>query len=146
MTITLRLATAADAEPIRALIQRVQINPFGLQWQRFTIAEEDGRFVGCVQVKPHWDGMRELASLAVLPAAQGHGVGAMLIRAVLAQEKPGLHLMCRSELEPFYQRFGFVRLEPPARPYSLRFLPWLGTLLMRWQGGEGISVMRHVSG
>ena len=64
---------------------------------------------------------------------------------VLAQEKPGLHLMCRSGLEPFYQRFGFVRVEPSARPYSLRLLPWLGTLMTRWQGGEGVSVMRHRS-
>ena len=143
MPIMLRLATQADATPIRDLIRQAQINPFGLKWQRFIVAEEAGRFVGCVQVKPHWDGTRELASLAVLPALQGGGVGAMLIRAVLAQEKPGLHLICRSGLEPFYQHFGFVPVERTARPYSLRFLPWLGTLIMRWQGGEGISVMYH---
>lgn len=78
MPILIRPATAEDAKPIKRLIHRVRINPFGLNWQRFLVAEDAGAVVGCVQVKPHKDSVCELASLAVVPEQQGQGVGSCL--------------------------------------------------------------------
>jgi len=52
MPVTLRPATASDQKPIKDLIHLVGINPTGLNWERFIIAEEAGQFVGCVQLKP----------------------------------------------------------------------------------------------
>ena len=77
--------------------------------------------VGMGQVKSHGDGSRELASIAVVPARQGEGVGNAIIQALLARE-PGvvLHLSCRRELEGYYERFGFKRLEPASYPPYFR--------------------------
>ena len=36
--VILRPATAADFPAIRALIRRVRINPYGLDWRRFLVA------------------------------------------------------------------------------------------------------------
>src|SRR3989304_5329525 len=70
----LRPETAADAGAIRSLIFRVGINPRGLDWRRFQVAvDPGGRLVGCGQVKPHADGSRELASIAVPPKGRIDG-------------------------------------------------------------------------
>ena len=74
--------------------------------------------VGVAQIKPHGDGSRELASLAVVPDRQGEGIGGALIRHLLAQPEgqPPLYLMCRHELEGYYVRFGFRRVERGEMP------------------------------
>ncbi len=77
--------------------------------------------VGMGQVKSHGDGSRELASIAVVPKRQGDGVGTAVIKALLAREAGVvLHLSCRRELEGYYERFGFQRVEPSAYPPYFR--------------------------
>ncbi len=73
--------------------------------------------VGMGQVKSHGDGSRELASIAVLPKQQGQHIGTAVIKALLASEAGMvLHLSCRRELEGYYERFGFKRVERAAYP------------------------------
>jgi N-acetylglutamate synthase-like GNAT family acetyltransferase len=93
------------------MIRAEALNPFGLDWSRFLVAEREGQVVGIGQIKPHGDGSRELASIAVIPTAQGQGVGTHLIHALMAAERGPLYLMCRPELEGYYQRFGFTSVE-----------------------------------
>src|SRR5712691_698672 len=77
--------------------------------------------VGMGQVKSHGDGSRELASIAVLPAWQKQNIGSAVISALLARETGiVLHLSCRRELEGYYQRFGFRRVEPALYPPYFR--------------------------
>lgn len=74
MQITIRPAVEADQPVIRAIIRAAFINRTGLDWRRFLLAEDQGRIVGVGQVKPHADGSRELASLAVysrIPGTKG---------------------------------------------------------------------------
>jgi len=109
---TLRAATANDAARIRQIITLVQINPMSLNWQRFTLAtNQEGRIIGCGQVKPHADGSLELASIAVLPDWRGKGVARRIIEYLLEQYPSTLYLTCRSQLEPLYHKFGFETLE-----------------------------------
>jgi N-acetylglutamate synthase-like GNAT family acetyltransferase len=105
---SLRRATAGDAPAIRQIISAVNNNPLGLDWQRFVIATDDqGRLVGCGQVKTHRDGSLELASIAVQPEWRGRGIARAIIEHLL-QGYPGrLYLTCRSELGPLYRKFGF---------------------------------------
>ena len=105
--IQIRTATVEDAKAIKRLICRVGINPFGLDWQRFLVAEDAGEIVGCIQVKPYQDGVRELASLAVVPERQGQGVGTLLVNALLARDPGELYLMCLDVMGPYYARFNF---------------------------------------
>ena len=96
-----------------------------LNWPNFIMAEEDGDVVGVGQIKRHGDGSRELASIVVVPVRQGHGIGSAVIRTLLANN-PGavLHLTCRRELQGYYERFGFRRLNREDYPsYFARLIP-----------------------
>lgn len=109
---TLRPAAEADQPAIKALIRQAGINPLGLQWPRFLVAVDGEKCViGCGQVKTHGDGSRELASLAVARGWRGRGVAAELITALQALYGAPLWLTCIDRLVPFYERFGFVRVE-----------------------------------
>ena len=144
MPLTLRDATAEDQPTIRQIVRAANINPTGLDWPRFIVAEDGGAIVGVGQVKPHRDGTRELASIAVLPARQGQGIGTAIIQDLVRRENATLYLTCRSRLQGYYERFGFRRLESrDYPPYFARMLPILNTLgrFFRVQ----VIVMRRLS-
>jgi amino-acid N-acetyltransferase len=123
MPLSIRPASADDQYAIKMIVRAALINPSNLDWQRFLLAQWGQDIIGVGQVKPHKDGSRELASIAVVPEWQGNGVGGALIRALLSREPGALHLMCNADREQYYERFGFKRLEHPALPpYFRRFM------------------------
>jgi N-acetylglutamate synthase-like GNAT family acetyltransferase len=140
----IRPARATDQTTIRRIVWRAGINPMGLHWPRFLVAEQDGQIIGVAQVKPHRDGSRELASLAVIPAHRGRGVGRALIHTLQADQAPPLYLMCEARLGGYYPRFGFQPIDPPTMPPYFRRIHRLMNLLtapdrprllvMRWDG------------
>ena len=110
--VTYRQAQASDAAAIKALIRAVNINPFGLKWQHFVVAvDENGRLIGCGQIKTHRSGSRELASIAVQKAWRRQGIAAAIIQQLLANEQAPVWLTCMNRLIPFYEQFGFVEVE-----------------------------------
>lgn len=128
----LRPALQSDSEAIRQIIRQTRLNPMGLDWRRFVIAETpDGDFVGCGQIKPHRGKILELASLAVAEAYRGQGVARLLIQRLLADEtaRP-IYLTCRSELGVFYERFGFRALGLAEMPPYYRWLSRLANNLL----------------
>ncbi|NCP88243.1 GNAT family N-acetyltransferase [bacterium] len=140
---TLRPAQAADFPAIRRLIRVVRINPTGLDWRRFIVAEAGGQFAGCAQLKPHGDGSLELASLAVEERFRGQGLARCLLEALLSGSPRPLYLTCRAGLGVFYQKFGFRALPPPEMPPYFRRLNVLAGLMMKFPGvEEGLLVMR----
>ncbi len=144
MPLTLRDATAEDQPTIRQIVRAANINPTGLNWPRFIVAEDGGAIVGVGQVKPHRDGTRELASIAVIPARQGQGFGSAIIKELLRREKGTLLLTCRSRLQGYYERFGFVRLAPSDYPpYWVRRMRVINAILRPF--GIRIIVMRRLS-
>jgi N-acetylglutamate synthase-like GNAT family acetyltransferase len=105
----IRKADEKDFSAIRRLIHEVQINPIGLDWRHFLVAvTPENNLLGCGQIKPHFDGSLELASIAVQERARGNGVARAVIQEMLVREtmRP-LYLMCRTRLEPLYKKFGF---------------------------------------
>lgn len=92
--------------------------PFGLNWRRFIVAEEQGRIVGCVQMRRHGDA-DELSSLVVVRSHRGRGVARLLIEHLLARESGAVHLICAARLAAFYARFGFVVIDSDV-PHALR--------------------------
>ncbi len=91
-----------------------------LHWEHFTLAvDERGQMIGCGQIKPHRDGSRELASIAVEPCCRGQGAARAIIEHLMARAEPPLHLTCRSKLAPLYEKFGFRTVESTAEmpPY-----------------------------
>jgi N-acetylglutamate synthase-like GNAT family acetyltransferase len=127
----LRQAMLQDESTIKDLIHRVNINPMGLHWERFLVAETGaGQFVGCAQIKHHQDGSLELASLAVEEAYRGRGVASSLIRSLLQDSPRPLYLMCRPELGVFYQKFGFRDAADPELPAYFRRIRALINIFM----------------
>jgi N-acetylglutamate synthase-like GNAT family acetyltransferase len=129
MGVVIREATEADQATIRAIIRAAQLNPMGLDWPRFLVAEDGGQIVGIGQVKPHGDGSHELASIAVVPGRRGGGIGRQIIRALLARETGPLYLVCMDDHETYYQQFGFRRVAAAALPPTFRRLYGLGRVV-----------------
>lgn len=143
---TLRPATEEDASTIRRLVRIGQINPTGLQWKRFIVAETpEGEVIGCGQVKPHGDGSQELASLVVQPDWRGQGVARAIIEHFIAAQAGDLYLMCREKLGPMYEKFGFHTVPLDEMPrYFQRILRMLGLLNKLRVDGEGVLIMKRV--
>lgn len=95
------------------------------------VAEESGELLGCVTACPPgspWreisgDGEGEFRMLAVLPTAQGRGIGAALVQHCIADSRAaGDHAMALSSLREMsnahrlYARLGFDRI--PERDWS----------------------------
>jgi N-acetylglutamate synthase-like GNAT family acetyltransferase len=128
--LTIRPATQADQPTIRKMIREAGINPMNLKWPNFLVAEESGLTVGIGQVKRHGDGSPELASLAVVPDRRRQGIGSTLVRELIARHGGEvLYLTCRSQLEGYYERFGFRRLQrAELPPYFARLIPTINAI------------------
>jgi amino-acid N-acetyltransferase len=145
--LTIRPAEISDQQAIQKLIRQARINPTGLAWERFLVAaDQNGKVIGCGQIKPHSDGSRELASIAVIPEYRHQGIASTLIEELLAKSTGELYLMCRSSLGPFYERFGFRSVElqdmPPYFKRIDRLARWVGRLE---KNGESLLVMKRVN-
>jgi N-acetylglutamate synthase-like GNAT family acetyltransferase len=139
---TIRPATQADQETIRRLIQEANLNRMALKWPHFVVAEDGGEIVGIGQVKTHGDGSRELASIAVVPARQSQGIGGAIIKTLLASEQGIVYLTCRRQLQSYYERFGFRRLDPAEfPPYFRRLVPVMNVVARMFR--TQILVMRR---
>lgn len=117
----IRRATRGDRLAIRRLIWKVRINPFGLRWQRFTVAiEVGGGLIGCGQLKPHGRRTTELASIAVEEEFRKLGVARAIITALSEAGPRPLYLICLPALADFYARYGFevVDSEPLPRHFA----------------------------
>jgi N-acetylglutamate synthase-like GNAT family acetyltransferase len=142
---TLRPALTKDAKTIRRIINLVHINPTGLSWKRFVVAmDEDGKIIGCGQVKPHKDRSLELASIAVLPEWRGKGVARAIIERLLEQYPGRVYLMCRSPLEPLYRKFGFQAIEYDQMPAYFQQISRMAAFYGRLaHETDHLSVMRR---
>lgn len=131
--LTIRAAVQADAATIRRIVRRAGINPLGLDWRRFVVAEADGQIVATGQIKPHRDGTRELASIATVPSYRNLGIASRVVRTLLAGETGPVYLICEGHRETFYIRFGFRSLPPAEMPLILgwyhRLARWLGPVI-----------------
>ena len=79
--------------------------------KNFTIAEADGRIVGCVAVRDFGNDLLEVRSLAVREACHGMGVGRKLVEAArsrLAGERAAFRLFALTLTPEFFRRLGFT--------------------------------------
>jgi N-acetylglutamate synthase-like GNAT family acetyltransferase len=142
----LRPARATDSNQIRELIHLVGINPTGLDWRRFVVVvDPQGRLVGCGQIKPHGEGIHELASIAVHPDRRGQGIARAIIESLLADGSGPIFLMCRSQVGPLYEKFGFRELPYEAMPrYFQRISKLAGLAKVLMQAGDELLIMKLV--
>jgi N-acetylglutamate synthase-like GNAT family acetyltransferase len=142
---TLRPATQADSDAIHGLVHIGGINPTGLDWRRFVVADtQEGQVIGCGQIKPHRDGSFELASIVVHPDWRGQGVARSLIEHLIETHQGDMYLMCRTELGPFYEKFGFRVISITEMPPYFRRINRLVSLVAKLRSeGSGLLVMQR---
>lgn len=129
----LRPATEADQVTVKAIIRAHRLNPLGLKWTQFIVAETaESEIVGCGQVKIHRDGSRELASIAVMEPWRNQGIATAIIHRLCAGYPPPLWLTCESRLIPFYEKLGFIEVQDVTQmPPYFRRVAHLAQLFVR---------------
>ena len=120
MTIKIRPANKEDQQTIVSLIRQAKLNPRNLHWENFLVAEENGNIIGIRQVRVHSRGTREVGSGLVLPEYRHQGVSARLMNEILTQETGPLYTMINEKWVPYYERFGFRRVNINQLPVDFR--------------------------
>jgi amino-acid N-acetyltransferase len=133
-----RRATAGDQAAITRLVRQARLNPRGLDWRRFVIAEADGAPIGVAQVRRHPDGSRELASLVVRPEYRDRGVAGRMIDALLPDEPGPVFTLVDRRYAQHFTRWHFQPVDPADLPRSMarqlqigRLATAIGSLLIR---------------
>lgn len=146
--INLRPARAGDRPRIRRLVFESHINPIGLNWKRFVVAENhDGMVIGCAQIKTHFDGSKELASMVVDPKYRGKGLARLIIEHLIQSQTEDLFLMCQDSMEEFYNRFGFETICKQEMPPFFRRIEYIASLFqVTFSRNVGLLVMRKKCG
>ena len=89
--------------------------------QSFTVAELNGKVVGCCALQIIWSDLAEIKSLAVDQAHKDKGIGKMLVAEAIEQARQlGLPRVFALTLDPaFFERLGFEKIEKDALPMKV---------------------------
>jgi N-acetylglutamate synthase-like GNAT family acetyltransferase len=142
--LTIRVATEADQADITQLIHEAGLNPTGLHWRRFAVADEDGRMVGCAQLKIHRQGTPELASVAVVPDRRGDGIGSRLVETLIAGQSRGIYLTTVPDNVAYFERFAFHAIHPGQTPGDFRrafYVSRIATSILSIYGRRRIRIL-----
>lgn len=115
----IRRARAEDQQAITALVRGAKLNPAGLHWEGFVVAEQDGRLVGVVQLRRHPDSATEMASLVIDAESRGQGIAARMFDLLLADETGPVHAVLDRRHLDSYARWGFGPIDPGELPKSV---------------------------
>lgn len=87
----------------------------------FTVAELNGRVVGCCSLQIIWSDLAEIKSLAVDEENKGVGIGKMLVTAAIEQARQlGLPRVFALTLDPaFFEKLGFEKVEKDSLPMKV---------------------------
>jgi amino-acid N-acetyltransferase len=89
--------------------------------QTFTVAEIDGRVVGCCGLEVVWSDLAEIKSLAVEEPFKGKGAGRMMAGAAVEQAgRMGVEKVFALTLDPqFFEKLGFERIDKNKLPMKV---------------------------
>ena len=150
----IRSAKISDAEAIYALINfyaerdRMLFRPLDdiyENFQAFTVAELDGKVVGCCALQIIWSDLAEIKSLAVDEANTDKGLGKMLVAAAVEQAgQMGLPKIFALTLRPeFFEKLGFGVVEKDTLPMKV----WSDCAKCpKQQNCDEIAVVKTISG
>ena len=125
--LVIRRARTADVRGIRDLIdtyrdgRRMLSKPLVTLYedvQEFWVAvhPDDGTVLGCGALHVMWEDLAEIRTLAVRPEAKGHGIGSLLMEALVADARAlGVErLFCLTFEVDFFARHGFEVIDGQA--------------------------------
>lgn len=128
--VTVRPAVVADARPIMTLVNELALRQVMLprspasvieNIRDFMIAEVNGEFAGCGALAVTWTDIAEVRSLAVAPAMQRHGIGRILVEALVADARRlGIpRLFAFTYVPGFFAKMGFTVCEHEHLPHKV---------------------------
>ena len=126
----LRSAKISDARTIYSLINqyaeqdKMLFRPMADIYeslQTFSVAEVDGKVIGCCSLQIIWSDLAEIKSLAVDKEKTGSGVGKMLVGTAIEQaEKLGISRIFALTLRPdFFEKMGFEVVQKETLPMKV---------------------------
>jgi amino-acid N-acetyltransferase len=113
--------------------------------QTFTVAELEGRLLGCCALEIVWSDLAEIKSLAVEPAELDKGIGKILVSAAVERARQlGVTRVFALTLKPeFFEKLGFKVVDKEALPMKV----WSDCARCpKQQNCDEIAVIRTVSG
>jgi amino-acid N-acetyltransferase len=121
MTLIIRQARTTDIKAIRAIIDEYATGRRLLtketvtlyeSVQEFTVAEQDGKIVGCGAVHVLWEDLAEVRSVAVDQSLRGRGIGHSILEVLITRAKEiGVkRIFCLTFETEFFDRHGFVEI------------------------------------
>ena len=127
---TIRKARIADVPILQGLINSFadkgellhrSLNELYENLRDYFVTEEDGVIIACCALHVSWEDLAEVKSLVVSEAAQGHGLGADLLRACLAEARElGMRKVFALTYRPgFFEKNGFVRVDKSQLPQKI---------------------------
>lgn len=125
-----RPALVSDAKTIMTLVNELAVQQVMLprspasvieNIRDFFIAEVDGQFAGCGALAVTWTDIAEVRSLAVAPAMQKHGVGRILVDALVHDAKRlGIpRLFAFTYVPGFFAKVGFSICQHEDLPHKV---------------------------
>lgn len=120
MAVEIRRAEAVDQLGITAMVHAERLNPHGLDWRNFVVADEAGRLIAAAQIRRHGGGAHELGSLVVEPSRRGQGLAARLIERLLMEEASTVYVVTGRRHASHYARWGFAPLPFREAPAAVR--------------------------
>ncbi len=144
-TITIRRAGPDDAEAIRELVlSQPRMNPTGLDWPRFHVADRGGTIVGTVQLRPSAPGVAELGSLVVAPEERGRGLAGKLIATALVDAPIRIMVVTAAGNARHYAQWGFREIPPSEAPLAIRLNRLIGQAACLLRIVRGVRPRRMV--
>jgi len=122
MSLIIRQAKTPDVKNIRAIIDEYAAGHRLLtketvtlyeSVQEFTVAEIDGKVVGCGAMHVLWEDLAEVRSVAVDKSVRGKGVGHGILEVLIkrATEIGIKRIFCLTFETEFFGRHGFVEIQ-----------------------------------
>ena len=122
MSLTIRQARTSDIKDIRSIIDEYAAGRRLLTKetvtlyetvQEFTVAELDGKVVGCGAVHVLWEDLAEVRSVAVDKSVRGKGVGHGILELLIkrATELGVKRIFCLTFETEFFGRHGFKEIQ-----------------------------------
>lgn len=120
--ISVRPAQTKDVRAIRELIDLYSLQRRLLEKetvtlyesvQEFTVAEREGKVIGCGALHVMWEDLAEVRTLAVFEEYRGKGIGAMMLQEIFnrAHALGVKRIFCLTFETDFFSRHGFNEIE-----------------------------------
>ena len=127
--VTVRRAREDDQPVIAAMVRGARLNPAGLHWQRFVVAECEGDALGVAQLRRHSDGAIELASMVVDADSRGRGIATQMVDALLADEPAPVYTLIDRRFVGHFTRWGFAPVEAGQLPRTVARVYLIGRVV-----------------